>query len=278
MPSAALNFAFSNTAPSAISVAAFAGTGSAPVAVAGAAFTPSNTAPTAITPPSVAGTASSPEAVALAAFAPSNTAPSAVSLPAYAGTGSPPTAVAVAAFTPSNLAPSPITPPSVAGTASAPEAVALAPFAGTGVAPSALAAPLAAAATQNVPQLVGFDPAIPTPTDDTMHTPSFLFAGRLTAGQLFGFYKAPAAVALKGVQLACQDAPTGADVIIEVVDNDGVSLGRTATLPAGASTADVTFVTPLPLVIHTLVRLKVTQVGSTKAGSFLTANLIVQLV
>jgi hypothetical protein len=225
----------------------------------------------------VAGTGSAPVAVALAAFAPDNTAPTAVTLATFAGTGSAPSAVAGVAFTPSNTAPSAVAGPAFTPDNTAPAAVALAAFAGTGASPSALAAPLAAAGTQNVPQMVGFTPAIPTPTDDTMHTPSLLFAGRLTAGQLFGFYKAPAAIVIKGIQLNCQDVPTGAPVIIEVVDSDGVGLGRTATLPDGAGIADVTFVTPLPLAINTLVRLKVTQVGSTKAGSFLTANLIVQL-
>ncbi len=233
MPSTALDFTFSNTAPSAISVAAFAGTGSSPAAVAGAAFTPSNTAPSAITPPSVAGTGSAPVAVALASFAPDNTAPA---------------------------------------------AVALAAFAGTGAEPAALAVPLAATVTPQVPQLVGFTPDLSSETDLTMHTPSLSFAGELTVAQPFGLYKPITVIAVKGVQLSAQVAPVGAAAIIELIDSTGASLGRTATLPDGSTFADVTFVTPLALNAGTLVRAKLTQVGSTTPGSFLTATLIAQTV
>jgi hypothetical protein len=196
-------------------------------------------------------------------FTPTNTAPNAITGPSFTGTGAVPTG---------------ITPPSFAGTGASPTGIALAPLAGTGESPAAHALAMATTPTANVPQLVAYSPNLAPPTDDTMLTPALLFAGQLTAAQLFGFYKPATVVAVLGVQLNAQVAPVGADVIIELVDSDGTGLGRTATLPAGEAFAAVTFGTPLPLAANTLLRGKVTQVGSSTPGSFLTANLIVQVV
>lgn len=280
MPSTVVDFTHANGAPGGITPPSYAGTGTAPTArtLSAALGAPDNGAPAGITPPSYAGTAAEPTARALAAMAGTEAAPGGIVPPSYAGTGDAPTARDLPmATTPTEAAPAGIAPPSYAGTGSAPGAVAGPDLTGTASTPAARALPAATVPTANVPQTVGYAPSLSTPTDDTMHTPSLPFAGRLTAGQLFGFYKPTVAVAVRGVQLAIQDPATGADVIVELCDSDGTGLGRTATLPAGAAFADVTFGTPLPLAVGTLLRAKVTQVGSTKAGSFLTANLIVQV-
>lgn len=162
-------------------------------------------------------------------------------------------------------------------TADAPSALPGATVALTNVAPAALAA-TDTTGVIDTPRPRDFWPAIPTPIDPTMQTPALTFAGQLILDQVFGIYRAPEACVIKGIQLAAQVAPEGADVIIDLVDSEGVSLARSATLPADEPWSDTDFVTPLPILADGIVRAKVTQVGSSKPGSFLTVTLIVQIL
>jgi len=132
--------------------------------------------------------------------------------------------------------------------------------------------------TPDTPRLLDYVPTIPAPDDTTMQTPVLNFAGQLLLGQLFGIYRAPTAAVIKGIQLVAQVAPVGADVIIDLVDSAGVSLGGTATLPAGETWSEITLLTPIMVVTGAVIRAKVTQIGSAKPGSFLTATLIIQTV
>ncbi|PTX95768.1 hypothetical protein [Opitutus sp. ER46] len=232
-----------------------------PGAIALAAQTPVNSAPVGVGLASMAGTAAAPAPVALDQ-APTAIAPTALTVDQQVRTDAPPAAVAVQGVTPDATAPAALPIASTAWSNVAPTPVAIGGMTGT----------------EATPQLVAFAPIIPLPTDSNMHTAALNFVGQLKLNQLFGFYKAPAPVAIRGVQLAAQTAPTGADVTVELVDPDGVSLGRTATLPAGKTYADVTFATPLPVLAGALVRAKVTQIGSGAAGGYLTANLVVQVV
>lgn len=265
MPSTAVNFSHNNGAPGAIAGSSFNGTNAVPTARALAASlgAPDNGAPGVIVGASFAGTADLPAARAIAGLTPDNGAPGAIAGSSFNGTAAAPVARDLGASlgAPDNGAPGLVSGPAYAAANDAPSARPLAATAGTA----------------NVPQTVGPVAAAPTPTLEKMHTPSLVFAGRLAANQVFGLYKPAVAVAVRGVQLALQDPATGADVILELVDADGVGLGRTATLPAGQGFADVVFVTPLPLAANTLVRARLTQIGSAKAGSFLTATLAVQV-
>jgi hypothetical protein len=192
----------------------------------------------------------------------------------------------------SNAAPAAVTPPSFAGTGAAPAAHALTPTQGTGSAPSGvphatnegtgdapdpLTIPVGDP-TDSTPQLVEYTPIVPDANDQSMHTATLYFNGKLTLGQIFGLYKAPAAVVLKEMHLAAQTAPQGASAIIELVDADGVGLGKTATLPAGDKIAVAIFDPPLALSANTLVQAKVTAVGSTTAGGYLQATLVAQVI
>lgn len=159
----------------------------------------------------------------------------------------------------------------------APSAVAGASMAGTADAPAAHAATIGAP-TASVPQPVEYTPIVPDPNDQYMHTSTFYFNGKLSLAQIFGLYKAPAAVVVKGLQLAAQTPPQGASAIIELVDADGVSLGRSATLPAGQPYADVVFDPPLALAANTIVRAKVAAVGSTTSGGYVQATLVAQVI
>ena len=210
-------------------------------------------------------------------FTPSDTPPDAITLPVSTPTGDAPGAVGLAAFTPTASAPGAITLPPTSGTASAPDAVALPDSTPTEDAPSAIALG-STTPTASAPQMVEAAPNVTAPTDSNMHTASLAFFGNLKADQVFGFYKSPAACVVRGVQLLAQKAPAGADVIVELVDADGISLGRSATLPAGDAVVDVTFETPLPLLNAAIVRAKIAQTGTgNNPGAYLTANLIVQL-
>lgn len=242
-----LDFTYSNAAPGAPALPSYAGTGGAPGAVA---------------VPSFAGTGAAPGAVPGVPAAPVNALPGAVATASFAGTAAQPGAVPLAAMAPSNAAPSAIALPGYAATAAAPGAIALSNMTGTA----------------DVPQQVGYAPIVPSPTDETMHTATLTIIGNLALNQLSGAYQAPAPCVIKGVQLSLQKAPAGADVIITLVNADGVSLDRTATLPAGDSYAFVTFATPLPQLNGAIVRVKVTQIGAgANPGAYLTANLVVQL-
>lgn len=251
-----------NGAPGAVTIGVGARTGAAPVGVAFASMALNNGAPAGI---------------ARASQVPNNAAPGAVAIGIGARTAAEPAGIARPSQTPNNGAPAAIARTSQAPDNTAAVAIARASQTPSNVAPGAH--PIASTAgTHDTPQQVGYAPTLATPTDDTMHTPALIFIGNLALNQVFGFYKAPAACAVRGVQLAVQKAPVGADVIIELVDSAGVSLARTATLPAGETWKEITFVTPLPLLNAAIVRARCTQIGAGNTpGAYLTCNLIVQL-
>lgn len=149
---------------------------------------------------------------------------------------------------------------------------------GTGDGADLITPGLAAPGTASAAQPIEPAPIVPDPSDENMHTATLYFNGKLTLAQVFGLYVAPAAVVIKSVQLAAQTAPQGASAIIELVDADGISLGRTATLPAGEKIAHVVFDPPLALSAATIVQAKVTAVGSTTNGGYLQATLVAQVI
>lgn len=102
------------------------------------------------------------------------------------------------------------------------------------------------------------------------------FGGRLTAEQTEGYWKVKAACSLLGLQLAIQTAPTGADVLVEVIKN-GTPTGKVATLTAGAKSQETIFGAALALAIGDIVKFKPTQVGSGTAGTNLTVAGVAQL-
>ncbi|MES2692788.1 MAG: hypothetical protein V4773_04890 [Verrucomicrobiota bacterium] len=254
--------AHSNTPPAGVSLSVMAGTTSEPTAVTYASQTPSNTPPGGVTVSTPAYNNGLPTAISRADQTPNDTPPGGVARADQTPGNTPPGAVAVPTPVYDNTAPSGIARADQTPINGAPGAV---PVSGTN-------------GTQSTPQPIGYTPALGALTNNTMHTPSLHFTGNLALNQVFGLYKAPAACAITGVQLATQKAPVGADVVIDLVDADGVSLARTATLPAGQSFAAVNFGTPLPLLNAAIVRAKIAQTGTgNNPGAYLTANLIVQL-
>ena len=234
----------------------------APTAIPRASQTPSNAAPAAVALAAMAGSNTAPAAVALAGLTPDNTPPTGVPRESQSPSDTAPAAVALAGLTPDNTSPTGVPRASQTPSNTAPTAVAFGSTTGTA----------------SAPQPIAFAPIFTDPTDGNMHTASFQFAGQLTLDQLFGLYKAPANVVIRGVQLFARKAPEGAAAIIELVDSEGNSLDRTASLPENETIAAVVFDTPRPVVVGTIVRAKITQVGSIKPGAYLTATLFVQIV
>lgn len=102
------------------------------------------------------------------------------------------------------------------------------------------------------------------------------FGGKVAVNQVEGFYRVKAPGSLLGLQLNCQDAPTGADLIVEVIKG-GVATGKTAKITAGAKYEETIFGAPLALAVGDVIQFKPTQVGSGKPGTNLTVSGVVQL-
>lgn len=99
-----------------------------------------------------------------------------------------------------------------------------------------------------------------------------VFVGTAAVDEVFGYYKAQRDHDVAVAQIFAQTAPTGADLQIELVDAAGVSLGVTAILPDGDSFSETSI--PLTLATGDTVRFKITQVGSTEPGGYVTINLL----
>lgn len=271
------DFTQDNTAPAAVALASQGHDDTAPATVSISTPAHSNGAPLAVMLASMAGTAGEPVAVPRASQLPDNTAPWGVTVAPPPFSNTPPSAIARPDQTPSNASPATIARVDQTPSDGAPASVVRADQTPSNHEPGVVPVP-ATTGTDSTPQPIGYTPPLGPLSDETMHTPSLHFTGNLSLNQIFGYYVAPAACVVKGVQLFAQKAPAGADVVVTLVDADGNSLSRTATLPAGASTTNVTFGTPLPLLNAATVRAKITQVGTgANPGAYLTANLIVQL-
>lgn len=270
-------FTQDNAAPLLVALALQSHDHNAPAAVAISTPAHSNSAPSTVAMASMAGTAGAPVAVPRASQVPDNASPSGIPVAAPPFNATPPSAIARPDQTPSNASPMTVVRADQTPSDGAPASVVRADQTPSDNAPRAL--PVATTTgTDSTPQPIGYTPPLGPLSDETMHTPSLHFTGNLSLNQIFGYYVAPAACVIKGVQLFAQKAPAGADVVITLVDADGTSLSRTATLPAGASTINVNFGTPLPLLNGATVRAKVTQIGAgVNPGAYVTATLIVQL-
>jgi hypothetical protein len=101
--------------------------------------------------------------------------------------------------------------------------------------------------------------------------------GKATLNQVDGFWRVKSPGNLLGLQLAAQDAPTGADLIVEVIKN-GLATGKTGKLTAAAKNEESIFAGgPVALAIGDIVQFKPTQIGSGKPGSYLAVAGVVQL-
>lgn len=102
---------------------------------------------------------------------------------------------------------------------------------------------------------------------------SVTWVGSAILNEIFGYFRAPAATTFRVAQISAQDIPTGAAIIITMVNGAGVSLGVTATLASGSSFQE-TNISALALAAGGVVRFKFTQIGVTNAGGYITINLL----
>lgn len=103
---------------------------------------------------------------------------------------------------------------------------------------------------------------------------TMFFVGSSILNNTFGYFKAVNTTNWTRAQLSCQTPPTGSAIIITFVNGSGTSLGVTATIAAGASYQETVFGSPLSLAIGTEVRAKITQIGSTTPGGYITVSLL----
>lgn len=103
---------------------------------------------------------------------------------------------------------------------------------------------------------------------------SMMFVGSAILNNTFGYFKAVSTTSWTRAQVSCQTPPTGSAIILTFVDGSGISLGVTATIAAGASYGETIFGSPVALSAGSEVRCKITQVGSTTPGGYLTVNLL----
>ncbi len=105
----------------------------------------------------------------------------------------------------------------------------------------------------------------------SMITHPMFFTGSLILNSIFGYFGPSTSYNLVGAMIFAQTAPTGADAIFTLVDGSGTSLGVTLTLPAG--TNYVSLVPTLVVSAGGIVRAKITQIGSTVPGGYVTLAL-----
>lgn len=102
------------------------------------------------------------------------------------------------------------------------------------------------------------------------------FAGLVVVNQVEGFLKVQEDCSLVGLQLTAQVAPTGADLVVDVVKNNAAQ-NKTAKITAAAKGEETLFGSALALVAGDVLKFKPTQVGSGTPGSYLTVKAIINL-
>ena len=144
----------------------------------------------------------------------------------------------------------------------------------TTTAPTGFTDPESGTLTSSVPDISTLSQA--PALSDNMLTPSLYNAGLLTLNQIFGYFKVPMISSLIAVNVSAQEAPVGSSCTIGLVDGSGNPiLDSTATpvtisLTAGSTVNQVTLANPVALAAGAVIQGKVTAVGSTSAGGYVT--------
>lgn len=104
------------------------------------------------------------------------------------------------------------------------------------------------------------------------------FMGELADEQVFAYYRAQQDIDILGMHLNAQEAPVGADVLVDIVFGASAEQSKVAKLTDGQQAEETIYATPLRALAGQVIRLKIKQVGATTAGSWMTPTLIVQPV
>jgi hypothetical protein len=103
---------------------------------------------------------------------------------------------------------------------------------------------------------------------------TMIVVGTAQLNNFFGFFKCSTTTKWTRAQLFAQTAPVGSALTITFVNGAGTSLGVTATIPDGSNYAETVFGSTLTLAPGDIVRCKITAVGSTTPGGYVTVNLM----
>lgn len=100
------------------------------------------------------------------------------------------------------------------------------------------------------------------------------FSGDAVDESIFGFFYAEFPTVIYGMLLFAQDAPTGADLTVDLVNGAGAEQTKIGTLAAAASRQRTLFGAPLSLAAGDILQAKIKSVGSGTPGQNLTVLLI----
>lgn len=100
--------------------------------------------------------------------------------------------------------------------------------------------------------------------------------GELEDEVVFGYFKAPTACRVVGMQIFAQVAPVGANVTVDIVNASGTEQNKIATLTGGNTKQTTIFGTPLDLAENDEIQAKVKSIGSTTPGANMLCNLIIE--
>jgi hypothetical protein len=117
----------------------------------------------------------------------------------------------------------------------------------------------------------------PPPTLETLANEKwpvpFILPGDASLNYIFGYFKSPRNLSISEVQICANDVPTGAALILDLTVA-GAAQGLTLTLAANASAQDNALGTPISVTACQIIKIKVTQIGSSTPGSNLLVNVI----
>lgn len=99
-------------------------------------------------------------------------------------------------------------------------------------------------------------------------------SGELAADALAGYFKARKACSIVGLAYTLGDAAVGSAVVLDVTLN-GTAQGKNVNVAAGATAGQAIFGSPVAMALDDVMRVKVVSIGSTFAGAFLNASLII---
>lgn len=101
---------------------------------------------------------------------------------------------------------------------------------------------------------------------------TFQFVGTAQLDETFGFFEASSATQIQRLQLIAQVGAVGGNVVIELVDENGISYGQEVTLASATSYIDYPLPGFITLQAGDIVRAKIVEVDAGVAGYF-TLNL-----
>lgn len=106
---------------------------------------------------------------------------------------------------------------------------------------------------------------------------TFAASGEMFTGLTFGYWIPNRNIELQSVQISAMETPIGSDITVEILKNGVAISGSSFTLPAGQGTANFTFTDPGPVVaVGSQIRMRVTGIGSSSPGGYLSCNLVYQ--